>query len=152
MTDKEKTFLRAALEYLAKNEIELNYTFFAPFSVRPENGEPFCSELDAFIEKRPHMEDLFLRSVLDNGQYDHDCGAFLYDFVVDDVNNLYDEISADDNLFEEFLRSLCFDEDGKIRDFLTTKDVDSDSSKTKTATLDDAVISLNDKGFHYIAK
>ena len=34
MTDKDKQFLHDALEYLAKNQIELNYTFPTPNPTR----------------------------------------------------------------------------------------------------------------------
>lgn len=120
MASPNKNALRAALEFLADNEITLDYTFPAP---EPTNydDEPDAPELYAFIEKRPRMEDLFLLcNRLDNGVYDYDCGAFIFDFVVykEDVDDLYDAISEDDGLIEEFFKSLCFTEEGKPRSFV----------------------------------
>ena len=119
-----KNALRAALEYLAKNEITLDYTFPAP---EPTNfdDEPDAPALDAFIEKRPRMEELFLLcNRLDNGEYDYDYGAYIFDFVVDkeDVDYLYDAISEDEGLLEEFFESLCFTEEGAPRCFVDVVD------------------------------
>ena len=120
MTDKDRQFLHDALEYLAKNQIELNYTF--P-NENPTTFDdfPFCPELDDFVARRPRMEDLFmLCGRLNNGYYDRDCGAYLYDFVVfeEDVEDLYNAISADDELFDEFVQSLCYDDYDAMRDFV----------------------------------
>lgn len=120
MTDKDKRFLRDALEYLAKNQIELNYTFPAS-NPATSDDEPDSGELGAFIVRRPRMEDLFmLCGRWNNGYYDDDCGAYLYDFVVfeEDVEDLYNAISADDELFDEFVKSLCYDEDCELRDLV----------------------------------
>ena len=120
MTDQDKRFLHDALEYLAKNQIELNYTFPAS-NPATSDDVPFCPELDDFVARRPRMEDLFmLCGRWNNGYYDNDCGAYLYDFVVfeEDVEDLYNAISADDELFDEFVQSLCYDDYDNMRDFV----------------------------------
>lgn len=167
--NKEKTFLRAALEYLAKNQIELNYTFPALYACK--NGDerfPESAELDEFLEKRPYFEDLFLLTPeWNNGYYDRDCGAYLYDFVVfdddggEEIDALEKKIEADEDLYDEFLRTLCYDDNGTLRGFIVDKTNKGDLSKSVVefikegnetgfyALCDDFVVMLNDKGFFY---
>lgn len=125
LDDHEERALHSALNFLRKNELVLSYTIKDAAPVGDD--EPTAPALDNFLSLRPELPRLFdLSHEYENGKYDADAGAYLYDLEVryDEENSNFSEIflacCQDRELYEEFFRSLVYKDSAcNFREYVT---------------------------------
>lgn len=91
-----------------------DFSYSISFSVDSiEGDEPASSELDEIVAERPRFNDFFQLVSRENGKVES--GSVRYDFWVDafNIDAIAEGVSSDEELFDEFLRFLVDDLEGR---------------------------------------